>query len=444
MTTTADPMTDALSAPQLAPLTGRRVVALVEALGAARERTLALVAPLSEERLEATFSPLMSPLVWDLGHIAAFEDLWLVHRHGGRPLLRAELAELYDAAETPRSHRGRVPLPGARAAREYLDAVRARTREVIAERGVGDGLLHELVLRHELQHTETMLQAIELAQLEDYAPAARPQPVAERCASGLELVQVEAGSFEMGAPCEGFAYDNERPRHRLTLPSFRIGRAPVTNGDYLAFIAAGGYRRQEWWSAEGWAWRQASGAERPAGWSADGHEWRLGGFAALDPGRPVVHVSCFEAEAFARAHAARLPTESEWEKAAAWDPATQAARRYPWGPQPPSAARANLGQLAFGTEPAGARPAGASPGGCLDMLGQVWEWTASEFDGYPGFRAHPYREYSEVFFGRGYRVLRGGSWATAEQIATTTFRNWDLPQRRQIFAGFRIAKDGAA
>lgn len=434
----------AMSAGDRTAAAGCGEVELVEGLGAARERTLALVAPLHAAQLEATFSPLMSPLVWDLGHIAAYEDLWLVHRYGGRPLLRPELADLYDAAETPRAVRGDRPLPGAEEALQYLDAVRRRTRETIAQRGVGDGLLHEMVLRHERQHTETMLQAIELARLEDYAPARRPQPLAHRCRSGLELVEIEAGAFELGAPAGGFAYDNERPRRWVTLPAFRIGRVPVTNGDYLQFVEAGGYRRREWWSAEGWPWKEANRAERPGGWDADGREWRIGGWSPIDPARPVVHVSFFEAQAFATAYGARLPTEAEWEKAAAWDPGTQTARPYPWGSEPPSLARANLAQLGFGTDAAGARPAGASPWGCLDMLGQVWEWTASEFAGYPGFRAHPYREYSEVFFDAGYRVLRGGSWATAAQLPSSSFRNWDLPQRRQIFAGFRIARDAAA
>lgn len=421
-----------------------RAVELVEELGAARERTLALVALLRDEQLEATFSSVMSPLAWDLGHIAAFEDLWLVHRHGGRPLLRPELAGVYDAEETPRARRGDVTLLGVASAFEYLSSVRARTREVIAERGVGDGLLHGLVVRHERQHTETMLQAIEQARLPGYSPGVRPQPVAPRQASGLELVAVEAGPFDMGASSGEFSYDNERPQRRLELLAFQIGRVPVTNGDYREFVAAGGYQRREWWSPEGWRWREGERAERPAGWNAEGAEWRIGGWAPITAGSPVVHVSHFEAEAFARAHGARLPSEAEWEKAAAWDPATEAARPRPWGPEPPSSARANLDQLAYGTSHTGARPAGVSPWGCEDMLGQVWEWTASYFDPYRGFQAHPYREYSEVFFGGGYRVLRGGSWATAGQVASTTFRNWDLPQRRQIFAGFRIAKDGAA
>ena len=177
-------------------------------------------------------------------------------------------------------------------------------------------------------------------------------------------------------------------------------------------------------------------------WTDDGREWRLGRLEPLDPDKPVVHVSWFEADAFARAHGARLPTEREWEKAATWDPDLAEARVYPWGGDPPDpAVHANLDQLGWGPEPAAARPQSASPYGCLGMIGDVWEWTAEEFHAYPGFAPHPYREYSEPFFGASYRVLRGGSWATGARVATPTFRNWDLPQRRQIFSGLRLASD---
>jgi iron(II)-dependent oxidoreductase len=242
---------------------------------------------------------------------------------------------------------------------------------------------------------------------------------------------------------DGFAYDNERPRHRTDVRGYLLGRTPVTNATYLTFVEGGGYERREWWSGEGWAWKEQYDITRPGGWTANlGAEWRLGRLEPLHPDRPVVHVSWFEADAFARAHGARLPTEFEWEKAATWDQESELARPYPWGAEPPIPGRhGNLDQLGCGTAPAGAHPDGASPCGCLGMLGDVWEWTASSFDGYAGFVAHPYREYSEVFFGEDYRVLRGGSWATRARVATSTFRNWDYPQRRQLFAGLRIARD---
>jgi iron(II)-dependent oxidoreductase len=419
---------------------------LLEALGDTRSRTLALVAHLDDNVLERVHSPLMSPLVWDLGHIAAFEDLWLAHRGGGLPLLRPDLAEVYDAFETPRAERGDLPYLRRGEALAYLLAVRERVLDLASGEGAADAVLHELVLRHEQQHTETMLQTMELARLPAPLETALVEPRERTLAglTGLELVDVPAGPCTIGAPAEGFSYDNERPRHGMELPAFRIGRAPVTNGAFCAFIEGGGYMRPEWWTREAWAWKEQYDIERPAGWTTDGREWRMDRCEPLDPGKPVVHVSWFEADAFARAHGARLPTEAEWEKAATWDHESQTARPTPWGEAPHRdaiATHANVDQHAFGTVAVGTHPAGASPAGCLGMIGDTWEWTAGGFDGYPGFAAFPYREYSEVFFGGGYRVLRGGSWATRARVATPTFRNWDHPQRRQIFSGLRIAKD---
>ncbi|HEY2437352.1 MAG TPA: ergothioneine biosynthesis protein EgtB [Solirubrobacteraceae bacterium] len=415
---------------------------LMAALKDTRERTLALVAPFSDTELERVHSTLMSPLAWDLGHIAAFEDLWLVHRYGERPLLHAELIEVYDAMETPRADRGDLPFLRAGEAREYLDAVRERTLEVIDERGIGDGILHELVLRHEQQHNETMLQTIQLARLD---PAwAKRGPAAQRSIvpSGLELVEVPDGECTLGACSEGFAYDNERPRHRTDIRDFGIGRHLITNATYLHFVEGGGYERREWWSDEGWAWKEQYDITRPGGWTPDhSGEWRLGRLEALRPTRPVVHVSWFEADAFARAHGLRLPSEAEWEKAATWDQETGRARRYPWGNESTvPGVHANVELVDAGPASAGEHPAGASAYGVLGMIGDVWEWTASEFGPYPGFSAYPYREYSEPFFGSAFRVLRGGSWATSARVATPTFRNWDFPQRRQIFSGFRVAE----
>jgi len=366
------------------------------AMDAARERTLALVAQLDDEELERIHSPIMSPLAWDLGHIAAYEDLWLAQRHGGLALLRPDLAGLYDAFETPRAVRGEIETLRPAEARSYMRAVRERTATVIAERGVGDGVICELVLRHELQHCETMRQTLAIASLLPPQERTRRDLPLSAPAGGEEWLRVPAGAFVMGAAPAGFAYDNERPRHTVELDSFALARRPVTNAEWMRFSEDGGYERREWWSQEGWAWRREQGIA-PHAALATGH-----------PDAPACHVSWFEADAFARAHDARLPSEAEWERA-------------------------------VGAEQPGLREA---CGECrLDGVGRVWEWTASHFHGYPGFVAHPYREYSEVFFGEDYRVLRGGSWASDPRVVSTTFRNWDLPQRRQIFAGLRLARD---
>jgi gamma-glutamyl hercynylcysteine S-oxide synthase len=360
-------------------------------LVAARERTLALIAGLSDGELERVHSPIMSPLVWDLGHIAAYEDLWLAHRHAGLELLRGDLAELYDAFETPRAIRGEIEALGPADALDYLAAVRARTIAVLAESGVGDGVVYEMVLRHECQHSETMRQTMAIAGLLPAGDRSKLEQPLRALEAAEQWLEIPAGPFAMGAGPEGFAYDNERPRHPVDVAAFQIARHPVSNGSWMHFSEGGGYERREWWSAEGWAWKEEYDITRH-----DGVATGAGGLQSA----PVCHVSWFEAEAFARAHGARLPTEAEWEKA---------ARRKQETPE---------------------------------AIGLVWEWTSSTFHGYPGFSAYPYREYSEVFFGEDYRVLRGGSWATHPRVATLTFRNWDLPLRRQIFAGVRLARDG--
>jgi iron(II)-dependent oxidoreductase len=461
---------DASLTVEVAPSEAQAVAALEEA----RERTLALVAGISDEDLERVHSTLMSPLVWDLGHIAAFEDLWLVHRFGERPLLREGLAEIYDAFETPRAGRGELPFLRPQEAREYLSQVRERTRDVLASRGVGDGTVPELIVRHEQQHNETMLQTLQLARLQGFqiggpsptraAASSEPRsspgessilpiesrqafnilPIESRQAfNGLELVEIPGGECTIGAPPAGFAYDNERPRHRTDVRAYLIGSTPITNATYLTFVEGGGYERREWWSDEGWSWKEDYDITRPESWTADHRaEWRLSGLRPLDPDRPVVHISWFEADAFARAHDGRLPTEAEWEKAATWDQEQGRALINPWGDGPAvPGVHANVDQLRGGTAPVGSYPAGASPSGCLGMIGDVWEWTSSVFDGYPGFVPYPYREYSEVFFRAGYKTLRGGSWATRPRVISAAFRNWDYPQRRQIFAGLRIARD---
>jgi iron(II)-dependent oxidoreductase len=412
----------------------------------ARVRTLALVGPIREEDMDRVHDTLMSPLDWDLGHIAAFEDLWLCQRAARLPALRPDLAEVYDATETPRVGRGDLPYLRVADARSFMDEVRERALGVLdaadlspsAGRLTAGGFVWHMLIAHEQQHNETMLQTLRLAEPGVYRP-----PVArELPAEGSPLrdtVHVPGGAFLMGDGGEAFAYDNERPRHEVDVQAFEIDRVPVTNADYMEFVEDGGYRRREWWSDEGWAWRTEEGIERPMYWTEDGRERSFDRVDELRPDVPVMHVSFHEAEAYARSRGKRLPTEAEWEKAATWGPGVDEPRRYPWGADTPTHRHANLDQLGFGPAPAGAYPEGASAYGVLGMIGDAWEWTASDFAAYPGFEAFPYREYSEIFFGPDYKVLRGGSWATRPNTIRSTFRNWDYPQRRQIFCGFRCA-----
>jgi gamma-glutamyl hercynylcysteine S-oxide synthase len=376
-------------ATEVTPSPTRQSIAAL--LAEARERTIALIAPVGDELLNRVFSELLSPLAWDLGHIANFEELWLVQKVGGRPPLHGELGQYYDAIENPRRERGELPILQDAELRSYLGEVRERTLEVLAGVDIGpdspdrllrEGFVYEMLAAHELQHQETMLQLLQMLDV-PYRPAeADPEPFAPAPVSGdAGTVRIEAGAYEIGAPDRGFAYDNERPRHTVELAAFEIDRTPVTNATYIEYMGE-------------------TGAEPPMYWTRDGDGWArtaMGVNMPVYPTRPVVHVSWEEAEAFARWAGKRLPTEFEWEVA---------------------------------------RPR-------LEGIGGVWEWTSSDFLAYPGFEAFPYDEYSKVFFGDDYKVLRGASWATHPRVARPSFRNWDLPQRRQIFSGIRLAKETA-
>jgi len=359
--------------------------AIADRLAQARRRTYELIEPLDDEQLNRVYSPILSPLAWDLGHIANFEELWLVQTIGEREPLHGELGRFYDAIENPRKSRGELPILRDTELRSYLADVRERTLEVLGEVEIGgatedpllrEGFVYEMLIAHEQQHNETMLQLLQM--VDGYEPlcsvGTKPVP------SGQEMIAVKGGEYEIGAADAGFAYDNERPRHSVDLPPFEIDRTPVTNGAYIAYM-------------------EETGAEPPLYWDGDGEGgWvrtAMGRRDPVDPTHPVIHVSWDEADAFARWAGKRLPSEQEWE-----------------------AARPDLG-----------------------AVGQAWEWTCSDFLAYPGFEPFPYREYSAVFFGDTYKVLRGGSWATHRDLMRPSFRNWDLPQRRQIFSGFRCARD---
>jgi iron(II)-dependent oxidoreductase len=206
----------------------------------------------------------------------------------------------------------------------------------------------------------------------------------------------------------------------------------------------GGYDRNELWSSQGREWLNETRTDAPKYWTLIDGAWHhrvMDRERPVDTTRPVCHVCYYEAEAFATWAGKRLPTEIEWEAAASWDPVSKRALLFPWGDSAPSADRANIDQLAFDTAPVSTFNKFASPIGCVAMIGDVWEWTSSDLHGYPGFSPFPYPEYSQVFFGPEYKVLRGGSWATRSGAIRNTFRNWDYPIRRQIFSGFRCAQD---
>ncbi|MFQ5523629.1 MAG: ergothioneine biosynthesis protein EgtB [Acidimicrobiia bacterium] len=419
-----------------------------------RRRTKGMIAPLDDDDLHRQHDDIMSPLVWDVGHVGNFEEYWLLREIDGRSPHDPRYDEMYNPFDNPRWVRGDLPLLKRGEALSYIDEVRGDALAILERVELDpdrpllrDGYVFEMVIQHEAQHQETMLQALDLRRdLRDY-PGVNPARVLNhRSVDDTERVVIPGGSFLMGTNDTAAAYDNERPQHRVEVAGFAIDRFPVSNRRYARFIEAGGYRNPEYWTDAGWQWRTGADLEAPQGWIRQvGGDWlvsRFGYVVELDPAEPVQHVCFHEAEAFARFEGGRLPTEAEWEKAASWGPEATSPRTYPWGSARPQPELANLGQQRWGPAPVGSYPAGASAYGVEQLLGDVYEWTSSPFVGYPGFSAFPYPEYSEVFFDDpGFRVLRGASWATSTDVARNTFRNWDYRTRRQIFAGIRLAWD---
>jgi iron(II)-dependent oxidoreductase len=420
----------------------------LDALTTARDRTALLTTCVDEHELTAQHSPLMSPLVWDLAHIGNQEELWLLRAVAGREAMRPEIDGLYDAFEHPRAERPSLPLLPPEEARHYAAEVRGRALDVLesapltGRRLTEAGFAFGMIAQHEQQHDETMLITHQLRRGPQALTAPDPEPVPPY--DGPAEVFVPGGPFIMGTSTEPWALDNERPAHQVQVPPFYIDAVPVTNGAYTAFIEDGGYGDERWWTPQGWAHIRAHGIEAPLFWRREGGQWlrrRFGVTEVVPPDEPVLHVCWYEADAYARWAGRRLPTEAEWEKAARHDPATGRSRRYPWGDADPTPEHANLGQRHLRPAPVGSFPAGASPLGVRQLIGDVWEWTSSDFLPYPGFTAFPYKEYSEVFFGPEYKVLRGGSFAVDQVACRGTFRNWDYPVRRQIFSGFRTARN---
>lgn len=412
-----------------------------------RERTTALTSIDSDE-LTAQHSTLMSPLVWDLAHVGNQEELWLVRDVGGRDPVREDIDQMYDAFMSSRASRVALPLLNPTEARSYVQTVRDKVFDILERSPLAGRRLEEgafafgMVAQHEQQHAETMLATHQLRAGRTVLHA--PRPSVGRGTLAPEVV-VAAGEFVMGTSTEPWALDNERPAHTRHVEGFAIDTAPVTNAAWLSFLGDGGYDRPELWTAVGWAHRVAADLTSPLFWrrEADG-AWSRRVFGVLEPlveDEPVVHVCFHEAQAYARWAGRRLPTEVEWEKAARHDPVSGRSRRWPWGDEEPSAEHANLGQRHLRPAPVGAYPAGASALGVHQLIGDVWEWCDSGFTPYPGFELFPYEEYSKVFFGGDYAMLRGGSFGTDQVAARGTFRNWDHPVRRQIFAGLRTARD---
>ncbi len=430
-------------------ITAAAISEVIAHLRDARARTLALVQGLDAEQFMGPQLPIVNPLRWEIGHVAYFHEFWILRHLDKRPSLLPNADQVYDSIRIHHDERWDLPLLSLEDTLAYLQAVldaeitRLQTRDVTEQ----DIYLTRYAILHEDMHTEAFTysrQALsypkprfEIAVASETACEAGPLP---------GDVEIPGGNFPLGAPADiGFCFDNEKWSHTVTVPPFRIARAPVTNEDYAAFVEDGGYLDSRHWSEEGWQWRAAADLAYPVYWRrADHGEWHVRRFDRYVPlGRhePVIHVSWFEANAYCRWAGRRLPTEAEWELAAASEPAPDGGiaarkRHYPWGEIPPTPERANMDGRSMGCIDVAALPASDSAFGCRQMLGNVWEWTATTFGPYPGFTPDMYQDYSQPLFGNT-KVLRGGGWATRSRLIRNTWRNYYGPDRNDVFAGFR-------
>jgi gamma-glutamyl hercynylcysteine S-oxide synthase len=418
-------------------------------LGDARARTLELALDLDDAQWMGPRLAIVNPMLWELGHVAWFQELWTLRRDRGTPSIRPDADALYDSMRVAHDTRWDLALPDRSATLGYLSAVLARS---LLANGDSAPYFHELALFHEDMHGEALTYTRQTLAYREPIFANRAS-FAERSLAGRagplpgDVPVAGTHYFLGGAPSEGFVFDNEKWAHRLYVPSFRIARAPVTNEQYAKFVEGGGYGNRALWSESGWTWRMRAAADHPVYWERQGAEWRVRRYdslAPLAPHQPVVHVSWYEADAYCRWAGRRLPSEAEWELAAS----TPEKRRFPWGDRMPSADDSdaappgvcNLDGRFGGPVDVAAFPAGDSAYGCRQMIGNVWEWTASDFRPFPGFVADPYAEYSEPWFGSPHKVLRGGCWATRARLLRNTWRNFYPADRRDVLAGFRTCE----
>ena len=415
---------------------------LARDLRASRGRLSRITADLDGDRLLGPKLAIVNPPLWELGHVAWFQEYWCLRRRGAATVTDSILPggdALYDSAKVAHDTRWSLPLPDLAATRAYQSEVGERVARRL-EREPENGELRyfvQLAIFHEDMHGEAFHYTRQTLGYEDPFPK---EEGGRRKEEGVLSGDVElpGGTFMLGAaPGDDFVFDNEKWAHEVKLAPFRVARTPVTCAEYLAFVQAGGYGRREWWSDEGWAWKSREALEAPKYWLKRDGAWRQRRFdrqVALAPNAPVLHVSWHEAQAYCAFAGRRLPTEAEWEYAASCHPGEERKRRFPWGDEAPSPASANLESV--GVTSVSGLSAGDTPSGIRQMIGNVWEWTGSGFGPYPGFVADPYKEYSEPWFGT-HKVLRGGSFATPRRLIRNTWRNFYTPDRYDVFAGFR-------
>lgn len=404
---------------------------IAQSMRECRRKTLDLFTSITDDLFCQQAHPDFSPIGWHLGHIAYTEAYWILEQCAGLPPQFSQYHRLFNASVLPKVERQN--LPSLEIILDYLDTIRAQVLTYLEMAPLEEQeRLWYWLLQHESQHNETIIFVLQLLQRKEngFYPQLNffrsPSPTKNL---DQTMVEIPAGVFEMGSN-HLEAQDNERPKHQVYLESYFLDIYPVTCLQYREFMEYGGYQKRQFWSEEGWQWLQENPVSTPLYW-VDSSDWDY---------HPVCGINYYEAEAYANFIEKRLPTEAEWEKAASWDISTEKKRPYPWGNITSHGQLCNFDGIIGHTTPVNSYGSNCSPYGCYDMLGNVWEWTASWFSTYQGFQSYPYPGYSQTYFDQQHRVLRGGSWATRSWGLRNSFRNWYHPWVRQILVGFRCAK----
>ena len=418
-----------------------------------RARTMRIVEPLEIEDYVIQTAPFMSPPRWHLGHTSWFFELLLKDHLPGYKVYSDEYLYYFNSyyerfgTRIDRDKRGTRSRPTVKETLAYRKRIDEAMLELLSgnidDSKTGSLLtLVRLGLEHEMQHQELLVYDIKHLLCDLYKPTSLGVLPQRDTVSGM--AELEGGLFWLGHAADEFAFDNEKPAHQVFIQDFALDRVPVSNGEYLEFIRDGGYSDFRWWFSEAWATVNLEPWQAPLYWELHSDEWLIRDFSGLHAAtekaeEPVTHVSFYEASAFAKWAGKRLPTEAEWEKAACGP--TEGADRlsFPWGDDNPDSARANLVENElWNVAPVGSFPEGRSAHGCYQMIGDVWEWTTSDYVPYPGFKAE-FDEYNDKWF-VGQKILRGGSFATPRYHIRATYRNFFHPNERWMISGFRCAK----
>jgi len=415
-----------------------------EAAADSLNRLKELIADLSEDQLMGPYVPTVNPMRWEIGHASWFYSYWVLRHAMGRGPSRSDEDDLFNSVAIAHTKRWILPLPSVADTVAYCDRVHDDVREWLATSPDPEKMYYALwSVFHEDMHGEAFMY---MRQSLGYpVPQISDTAVVEGGGALPGDVDIPGGEYMFGASKDdGFVFDNEKWGHVRRVEPFSIARAAVSQGEFAEFVDDGGYSRQELWSPTSWAWRLALDINRPLYWKRDGNTWLRRHFdqwVELAPHKAMIFLSAHEAEAYCRWADRRLPTELEWEVAATAEPdgnggLSDVKRRYPWGDEPPTPARANVDSRALGCVDVGALPDGDSAFGCRQMIGNVWEWTASPLEPFPGFVPDMYDEYAAPWF-HSHRALKGGAFTTRGRMIRNAWRNFYTANRRDILAGFR-------